>query len=77
MYVIDEARKPRPENFVSYLKFGFSGKATKFEKNLRRTYGKSVVFRCAQQHTCQKVDQDFLKQMWPSHIIQNLIDEGG
>ena len=27
---------------------------------------------CAQQHTCQKVDKDFSKQMWTSHIIQTL-----
>ena len=27
---------------------------------------------CKQQHTCQKVDEDFSKQMWSSRIIQNL-----
>ena len=27
---------------------------------------------CAQQRTCQKVDKDFSKQMWLSHIIQIL-----
>ena len=27
---------------------------------------------CAQQRTCQKVDEDFLKQMWSSRIIQIL-----
>ena len=32
------------------LKFGFSEKATKFEKNLRRTFDKSVVF-CAKNLT--------------------------
>ena len=28
---------------------------------------------CAQQCTCQKVDEDFSKQMWSSCIIQTLI----
>ena len=27
---------------------------------------------CAQQRTCQKVDEDFSKQMWTSRIIQTL-----
>ena len=27
---------------------------------------------CAQQRTCQKVDEDFSKQMWSSRIIQTL-----
>ena len=29
---------------------------------------------CAQQRTCQKVDEDFSKQMWSSRIIQTLTD---
>ena len=39
------------------------GKATKFEKNLRRTFDKSVGF-CARNSvsTCQKVDEDFSKK---------------
>ena len=28
---------------------------------------------CAQQRTCQKVDEDFFKKMWTSRIIQTLI----
>ena len=28
---------------------------------------------CAQQRTCQKVEEDFSKQMWSSRIIQTLI----
>ena len=27
---------------------------------------------CAQKRTCQKVDEDFLKQMWSNLIIQTL-----
>ena len=53
------------------LKFGFSEKATNFEKNLRRTFDKRVVI-CARNCTCQKVDEDFSKQMWSSRIIQTL-----
>ena len=55
------------------LKFGFFEKATKFEKNLRRIFDKSIVrVLCAQQRTCQKIDEDFSKQMWSSRIIQTL-----
>ena len=40
-------RKSRIPNLcMTFLKFGFSEKATKFEKNLRRTFDKSIVF-CA------------------------------
>ena len=28
---------------------------------------------CAQQHTCQKVNEDFSKQMWSSRILQTLL----
>ena len=35
------------------LKFGFSEKATKFEKNLRRTFDKNVVF-CARNEDLKK-----------------------
>ena len=28
---------------------------------------------CAQKRTCQKVNEDFSKQMWTSRIIQTLI----
>ena len=44
--------------FFFVLKGWLSEKATKFEKNLRRPFDKSVVF-CAQKRTCQKVDEDF------------------
>ena len=45
---------------ILMVKFGFFEKATKFEKNLRRTFDKSIVrVLCAQQRTCQKVDEDF------------------
>ena len=45
------------------VKFGFSEKAPKFEKNLCRTFDMSVVcVLCVQQHTCQKVDEDFKKK---------------
>ena len=47
------------------VKFGFSEKTTKFEENL-------CCVLCAQQRTCQKIDDDFSKQMWSSRIIQNL-----
>ena len=35
------------------IKFGFSEKATKFEKNLRRTFDKSVMF-CARNSVLVK-----------------------
>ena len=59
--------------FVSSIegKVWVSEKATKFEKNLFRTFDKSVVF-CAHSSVCQKVDEDFSKQMWSSRIIQTL-----
>ena len=41
-----------------FIKFGFSEKATKFEKNLSHTFDKHRVL-CAQQRTCQKVNEDF------------------
>ena len=43
--------------------FGFSEKATKFEK-------KRLVLR-TQQCTCQKVGEDFSKQMWSSREGRN------
>ena len=30
---------------------------------------------CVHQRTCQKVDEDFFKKMWTSHIIQTLISK--
>ena len=39
--------------FKVWIKFGFSEKATKFEKNLRRTFDKSVVF-CARNSVLVK-----------------------
>ena len=42
--------------FSENLKFGFSEKATKVRNS----------------GTCQKVDEDFSKQMWSSRIIQTL-----
>ena len=32
-----------------------------------------VTVLCAQQRTCQKVDEDFSKKMWTSHIMQTLM----
>ena len=46
-------------------------KATKFEKTLSYFWQEHRVL-CVQQLTCQKVDDDFSKQMWSSRIIQNL-----
>ena len=40
------------------------------KKNLRRTFEPGVLF--AQQHTRQKVNEDFSKQMWTSCIVQTL-----
>ena len=37
------------------VKFGFSEKATKFEKNLRRTFDKSVLF-CARNSVLVKTN---------------------
>ena len=55
------------------LKFGFSEKATKFEKIfdvlLKRA---SCSVRATVYCTCQKVDEDFSKQRWSSCIIQTL-----
>ena len=53
------------------LKFGFSEKATKFEKNLHRTFDKSVVF-CARNSILVKKSTKILKKMWTSRIIQTL-----
>ena len=60
------------------IKFGFSEKATKFEKIFvvlltRLSCSVRATVLCAQQRTCQKVDEDFLKKMWTSRIIQTLI----
>ena len=54
---------------IFVLKFGFSEKATKFEKNLRHTFDKSVVFCACNSILVKKI---FLKQMWTSRIIQTL-----
>ena len=54
------------------LKFGFSEKATKFEKKSSSYFWQERRVLCAQQRTCQKVEEDFSKQMWSSRIIQTL-----
>ena len=41
------------------LKFGFSEKATKFEKKSSSYFWQERRVLCAQQRTCQKVDEDF------------------
>ena len=51
------------------VKFGFTEKTTKFEKNLRRTFNKSVVF-CARNSVLVKKLMKILKKMWTSRIIQ-------
>ena len=73
MSALDRLERFGEEHLV-FLKFGFSEKATKFEENLRRTFDKSVVF-CARNSvcTCQKVGEDFSKQMWSSRILQTLL----
>ena len=54
------------------VKFGFSEKATKFEKNLRRTFDKSFVF-CARNSVLVKNSTKISsKQMWSSCITQTL-----
>ena len=55
------------------VKFGFSEKATKFEKIfvVLLTRASCSVLATAVR-TCQKVDEDFSKQMWTSRIIQTL-----
>ena len=45
--------------FLCLLKFGFSEKATKFE---RIFVIKERCVLCAQQHTCQKVNEDYSKK---------------
>ena len=47
-------------SFSHLLKFGFSEKATKFEKIFVVVLTRCHVL-CAQQRTCQKVDEDFSK----------------
>ena len=54
------------------LKFGFSEKATNFERIFVVLLTRASCSVRAQQRTCQKVDEDFLKQMWTSRIIQTL-----
>ena len=54
-------------SFSHLLKFGFSEKATKFEKIFVVVLTRCHVL-CAQQRTCQKGDKDFSKQMWSSRI---------
>ena len=60
--------------FLKDLKFGFSEKATKFGKIfvvlLTRSQEHCVL--CVQQRIRRKVDEDFLKKMCTSHIIQTL-----
>ena len=53
------------------LKFGFSEKATKFEKFFVVLLTRASC--SVQQRTCQKVEEDFSKQMWTSRIIRTLI----
>ena len=47
--------------FKEFLKFGFSEKATKFEKNLCCTFDKSVVF-CAGNSVLVKKSMKILKK---------------
>ena len=56
---------PRKGAASIMVKFGFSEKATKFEKNLCHTFDKSVLFCARNRVTCQKVKEDFSKhKMW-------------
>ena len=57
------------------LKFGFSEKATKFEKNRHRTFDKSVVFSARNSVLVKKSTKIFFLKMWTSRIIQTLIQE--
>ena len=49
---------------------GFSEKVKKFEK-IFVILDRRVLW--AQQRTCQKVNEDFSKQMWLSCILQTLM----
>ena len=55
-----------------FVRFGFSEKATKFEKIFVILLARASC--SVQQRTCQKVDEDFSKQIWPNCIIQTLIE---
>ena len=50
------------------LKFGYSEKATKFEKNLRRTFDKSVVF-CARNSVLVKKSTKIFKNKCGQVVI--------
>ena len=52
---------------MGYLKFVFSEKATKFEKNLRRTFDKSVVFCARNSVLVKKLMKIFFKNVDKSY----------
>ena len=54
------------------FKFGFSEKATIFEKIFVILLTRASCSVRATARTCQKVDEDFSKQMWSSRITQTL-----
>ena len=56
----------------SVIKFGFSEKATKFEKNLRRTFDKSVVF-CARNSVLVKKSTKIFKKNVDKSYYTNFI----
>ena len=53
-------------SFWNFVKFGFSEKATKFEKNLRRTFDKSVVFYV--KKSTMIFETDVVKSYYPNFI---------
>ena len=59
-----------------FLKFGFSGKATKFEKNLRRTFDKSVVF-CAGNSVLVKKSMKIFKNKCGQVVLYKLYQRIG
>ena len=56
-------QKDQPEKKKFSVKFGFSEKATKFEKNLCRTFDKSVVF-CARNSLIIKKSTKIFKNKY-------------
>ena len=71
-YVISLGEEVYPKYNLLHTKFGFSEKATKFEKIVVVLLTRASCSVCGQQCTCQKVDKDFLKQMWTRRMIQTL-----
>jgi hypothetical protein len=63
---------PPPYIRMFLVKFGFSEKATKFEKIFVVLLTRAWC-SVRQQCTCQKVDDEFKKKTWTSHIIQTLM----